>query len=575
MDLSKISCALLSVVAGSSFAANQSVVWGDAGKSLQQYQIQTPAKSMVKQAMPKSLRAVKSDYQLTYNKLGQSINNKHERYQIKYRGIPVWGHQLIFHQDATGKMMATGVQVQGIENDVSSLDAQLSLAEVQNQLISDLKEHKIKLFADLSIEKVKLKRGQKVIYLDNDNKAVLAYHVLLFTTDKNKQVVVPNFIVDANKGNVLKTWNDAHKEKVGQGFGGNAFDLPHRPGMFQHGDALPNLKSLGKVDVRIDTADNTCYVENTNFKVMSLMNIPLGYGPFPITVDDEKQLQLKAFNYPCDALSQYINYSDGQDGPMNFSFSPVNDTMYFAEETMEMYQTRYGLDKPFGDDLPLRAYTHLGMMDNAFAIPTIVYDGELIAHQQIVIGNGDMFLTAPAQSVIGHELSHNLTAVNSNLIYYGQSGGLNESFSDMAAIALEDHISQKYPWYWDGKDFSIGREAVIGGEPLRYMDDPTQDGVSIDNASDYYDGMEVHFSSGVFNKAFYLLSQKEGWGVQKAFEVMLDANVNYWSPIAYFDFAACGVVQAAVDKDYNSDDVVDAFEQVGVHCPVPPIPSEA
>ena len=56
------------------------------------------------------------------------------------------------------------------------------------------------------------------------------------------------------------------------------------------------------------------------------------------------------------------------------------------------------------------------------------------------------------------------------------------------------------------------------------MSDPTRDHKSIAQASDYCPGIDVHCSSGVFNKAFYLLSTTEGWSAKKAFEVFLTAN---------------------------------------------------
>ena len=40
----------------------------------------------------------------------------------------------------------------------------------------------------------------------------------------------------------------------------------------------------------------------------------------------------------------------------------------------------------------------------------------------------------------------------------------------------------------------------------RYMADPPLDGKSIGTAADFCPGMDVHHSSGVFNKAFYLLA---------------------------------------------------------------------
>lgn len=189
-------------------------------------------------------------------------------------------------------------------------------------------------------------------------------------------------------------------------------------------------------------------------------------------------------------------------------------------------------------------------------------------HQQIVIGDGDTQLTAPAQSTLSHELSHNFTRLHSNLVYNGQSGGINEAFSDMASIAMQDYLRKDFPWYWDGEDWSIGREATISGEPIRYMDYPTKDGHSIEHFDDYDDDLDVHLTSGIFNRAFYLLAHQPNWSVRKAFQVMVDANIKYWTSGTSFEAASCGVIQAAIDRQYNKQDVINAFKEVGVICPV-------
>jgi pseudolysin len=535
-------------------AAKQEMVWGGLD-ALPQFQQNQPLSS--KNHFKKSIPSLSQNaYELRLVKKLEQSDKQHARYQVYFKGLPVWGHQIIVHRSQQQEQV-TGTGVSGIENDIQSLDAKLSKEAVEAKILASEKAE------------VKFKAIKKLIVIDAHNKARLAYHFSYYTnadTEKNK---APNYLIDANTGEVLKHWNAMRSERIGQGLGGNALPLPYRSGMFQHGDALPGLPSLGKFDVQ--QVDGHCFVENDNIKVFDLENKSLSYDDFPITVFDEDRLQLSPFNYDCDETSFYLNYSDGRSGPMNYSFSPVNDSMYFATEAIEMYQNVYGIKKPIGDDIPLRVYTHLGYMDNAFAIPAF-YDenGVQLSHQQVFIGNGARFLTAPAQAVLAHELSHLFTEINGGLIYMGQPGGINESFSDMAAIALQDYIRQKHAWYWDGEDWSIGREAMLSGEPIRYMDDPTKDGMSIDNAADYNDDLDVHETSGVFNKAFYLLANKPNWSIQKAFQVMADANQNYWSPIAYYDFAACGVIQAAVDRHFDINEVKEAFAEVGVNCPVAP-----
>ena len=56
------------------------------------------------------------------------------------------------------------------------------------------------------------------------------------------------------------------------------------------------------------------------------------------------------------------------------------------------------------------------------------------------------------------------------------------------------------------------------------MADPPLDGHSIGHVSDYCPGINVHLSSGVYNKAFYLLSNTDDWDIWMAFDVFVTAN---------------------------------------------------
>jgi hypothetical protein len=79
------------------------------------------------------------------------------------------------------------------------------------------------------------------------------------------------------------------------------------------------------------------------------------------------------------------------------------------------------------------------------------------------------------------------------------------------------------------------------------MCNPPQDGGSIDNASQYTSGLDVHYSSGVYNKAFCKLAKTAGWDTPKAFKVIARANELYWTPSSTFNSGACGVETAATD----------------------------
>lgn len=537
MSLRIISLVTLFLMSSSSYAASEKIVWGSASHYLTKYSL-----------------GLLNNYQLKPLDSDNTLNFKHIRYQLYFKNIPIWGHELILHKGDKGADLLTGVDVFGIEKDINQVTGKLTAEDVQNTIIATIDDTII------------FKNTKKIIYLDSKNTAHLAYHVSLYTNNFIRFVSAPNFIIDANSSEVLKRWDDLTHLKIGQGFGGNVFVLPYRPGFFQHGSFKTGVASLGKFDVTVK--GNTCFVETPEIRVINTQDTNLDKTSFPVLSWLEVLSKLSAFSYPCNEKSKYVNRNDGNTAPANFSFSSINDTMYFAGTTLDMYRKYFGIDKPLGTDLPLRAYTHIKNFDNAFAVPTIKIAGITSLHQQIVIGDGDKVLTAPAQGTIAHELSHNFTRLHSDLKYFGQSGGINEAFSDMASIAMQDYLRNDFPWYWDGSDWGIAREATLGAAPIRYMDEPEKDGHSIGNAKRYTDDLDVHESSGVFNKAFYLLANSPNWTVRKAFQVMVDANTNYWTSGTGFDAASCGVIQAAIDRKYRKKEVVNAFSEVGVFCPL-------
>jgi len=138
---------------------------------------------------------------------------------------------------------------------------------------------------------------------------------------------------------------------------------------------------------------------------------------------------------------------------------------------------------------------------------------------------------------------------------------MNEAFSDIASRAVEYYVHGENDWYLGGDIFKDTNILA-----LRYMNNPPRDGRSLDNASQYYEGIDVHYSSGVFNKAFYLLATTPGWNTATAFDTMYYANTSYWQANSTFAQGALGVVQASAALGRNVDDVINAFSQVGIQC---------
>ncbi len=129
------------------------------------------------------------------------------------------------------------------------------------------------------------------------------------------------------------------------------------------------------------------------------------------------------------------------------------------------------------------------------------------------IGDGNQFNSLGSIDVIGHEMGHGVTAATSNLTYSGESGGLNESASDINGEVVEAYAraggkGDTIPT--TGNDWVLGAEISKSATPLRWMSKPSKDGNSPDAWSTSLKRLDVHYSSGPNNRMFYFLSQGSG-----------------------------------------------------------------
>jgi Zn-dependent metalloprotease len=120
-------------------------------------------------------------------------------------------------------------------------------------------------------------------------------------------------------------------------------------------------------------------------------------------------------------------------------------------------------------------------------------------------GDGTTFNPFDSLDVAGHEMSHGVTSRTANLIYSGESGGLNEATSDIFGTMVEFYANNAK----DQPDYLIGEMLYIsqGGKALRYMQQPSNDGRSADCWYSGLGSLDVHYSSGVANHFFFLLAE--------------------------------------------------------------------
>jgi vibriolysin len=209
---------------------------------------------------------------------------------------------------------------------------------------------------------------------------------------------------------------------------------------------------------------------------------------------------------------------------------------------------------------------------------------------QLVYGDGDNVTTrsySQSMDLTAHELTHAVTERTSNLIYSGESGALNEAMSDIFGNVCE--------WYRDtGGDLNGPTSAdnwtvyedIFLTAPYRYMYDPALDGFSSDFWTPLVGNLDVHYSSGIANLAFYLAANGGthprgasvtvvgGIGIHDAARIFYLANTAYLTPTARFADARAATIAAAVDlfgPDSNqAEQIGHAWSAVGVLPPVPP-----
>ena len=566
------------------------------------------------------------------------------RFQQNYQGIPIWGESIVLTQQKDKQTRHIGgFAIKGTTLKTSS-KPKIS-AEKALKLAKDLTTREAAFFDS--------ETAHKVIYFDPDSgKSFLAWEVSFFVMLDNRPSE-PVFLIDASTGKVLKKYQNLQPAR-GAGPGGNS-----KHGCYTYGkNRTPplDIKNLG---------NGKCALISRN-----------------VTTRDCRETENRS---NCKVPTFSCNYNKYK--AIHNACSPLNDAHFFGNLVYDMYFAWYHTKAL---KQPLVLNVHYGKnMENAFWANK---------YEQMFFGDGaNLFYPLVALDVTSHEVTHGFTAQHSGLIYTGQAGGINESFSDMAAEVAEAYFADRYMkpvphsvpgsaptipptssippvptvprsmpradhsatrtsqartdtnsaegingilsggsnGYGDQTGTTGGINSVLGGsgqnesgingilsgndqpdsnalqpttqtalapannnlesgesempayngrtmfnrampdfeigadifrekgKALRYMDKPSRDGKSIDHVKDYKKGLDVHLSSGVFNRAFYLLAHKKNWGIRKAFEVFLTANAYYWTKNETFNSAAKKVVDAASDYRYDTNDVIDVFRQVG------------
>jgi Zn-dependent metalloprotease len=416
-----------------------------------------------------------------------AFGQTHTHLQQLYRGVKVWGGEAIAHMDRNGEQLpVTSSLKAGISlNTLPSLRSDEALA-LAHQDLAPKGAYTTKPMAELVVFPV---MAQVHVRAGNDATAyeqqvvryALAYHIHTDLQNGTAETKQTDYMIDAHTGAILKKWSSL-ETTAAVGTGTSQYS----------GNVNINTNNTGSTyQLRDTTRGNTTVVGGVGNAVTNLNHGTSGTGTIYADTDN--------------AWGDGANYVEGSSTTAANGETAAVDAAYGIQATWDMYKNvlgRNGIDNT-GKSSYLRVH-YSNSYDNAF------WDDSCFC---MTFGDGSSFTTLTSVDVAGHEMSHGVIAnsVPGGLDYTGESGGLNESNSDCMGTMVEFYdlgggeAAGATTIPTTGGNWTIGEQ--LASTPLRYMYKPSLDGGSPDAWSSSIGNLDVHYSSGPGNRAFYFLAQ--------------------------------------------------------------------
>ncbi|MDT8394566.1 MAG: M4 family metallopeptidase [Bacteroidales bacterium] len=460
--------------------------------------------------------------------------NTHLTFQQMCKGYAVFGRELKVH-------ITSGKIIKGISG---KLSPKLNIPDKAK--ISGPKAIEAALRHDRKNKEIKSEHKPiLVVYVNEDEKATLAWQLTVEGTDKGLDgKSIPAlwvYFINSQDGKVVWRYNNlpTHSSTTGPGVG-----------LYAGPVTLNTYHDHGDVDYKLDDRSTGTSASIKTYDADG------GYPPSDLSSDSNN------------------NWDAAQQGA-------EVDCHFFTKMTFDYYHTVHGRDSYDDSGADMKIYAHCGNnWNNAAWYP---------AYKHVRIGDGDGTDFDPLCSldIIAHEWTHAVTEYTAGLIYYDESGALNESMSDVFASLI------------DG-DWLIGEDCwLINSAPaLRNMEDPTNSGQydptdpinsvmaghQPDHINDQYTGYSdnrgVHINSGIMNKAAYLIatggthrgiSVCEGLGRDRLGDLYYHALTNYLTSSSDFEDMKDAVLDSLDDLYIGHSkylrwqaSITNAFAAVGI-----------
>lgn len=501
----------------------------------------------------------------------KSVSDKHGRslatYQQMHNSVPVEG-SIYKVRENKNKIDAFGHISKKLPTSSSyKVNASAALQNALNTVNAKEYVWQNKRLSSLVHEKISTKPEGELVYVGpNFSSELTEYHLawkydIFATSPQSSQTIY----VDANTGKIIlkiDLQRDVHIESTGVGKAKN--------NLRQSEVLNPNklaYQTVGKGRARYsgDVTFNTkqyadgyrLEAEQSKFKV-PVYTINMNHADQPTD----------------DVLTDFIDEDNNWNDLYNKDHDEVAiDIHWGVSKSIDYYAEKFNRNSVDDDGMVMFGLAHLGTkVENASWTGGWMQFGD---------GNNTPFVSL---GITGHELTHAVTQFSAGLIYQGESGAMNESFSDIFGVSIE---------FYAGKDskndiWMLGDELYTHGS-LRSMSNPKEQGQPdtyggefwIDPANVGYDNGGVHMNSGITNYWYYLLAEGgegvndlnnsysiKAIGLAKAEKIAYTTLTEYLSPSSNFSDMRQATLMATEDlyglgsEEYKQ--VSNAWYAIGV-----------
>ncbi|HYN96058.1 MAG TPA: M4 family metallopeptidase, partial [Pilimelia sp.] len=390
----------------------------------------------------------------TYHDRGVVLDpdgRRHVRFDRTYRGLPVLGGDYVVHGNPDG----------------SFHDATVAQREVLTVATTPAVDARTASATAARQFAGRVRKASPRLVVDaRRGEPVLAWLVLVEGATPDGRAHELSVLVDARTGAVRRSFSAVHGAEPGTGHGLHVGEVP--------------LSTTRRADDSYELVD------------------PLRGGTQTRDAGDVPDPQPTNTEVFVDADNVWGS------GDLDDRATAAVDVHYGLAEAWDYFKERHGRSGIRDDGSGAVAIVHHGGANAAW------YESCFC----MKFGDGDETSTPYTQlDIVAHELTHGITRATADLEYAGESGGLNEATSDIFGTLVEFSADNAA----DRPDYLLGEhtDKDENGPPLRYMDEPSKDGVSVSCWHPRAGDVDVHYSSGVANKFFYQLavgSGRSSWG---------------------------------------------------------------